>query len=125
MKIIRSVLWVVIIVALALFTAFNWTSVDIRIWESLVLETKLPVLILVAFLLGFGPMWLTHRTTVWRLKRRIGSLEASQRSLIASQNAPTPNATAPNAMSSNSPGRHEPVTGGTGIDTLGREDDRL
>ena len=79
------------------------------------LETKLPVLILVAFLLGFGPMWLTHRTTVWRLKRRIGSLEASQRSLIASQNAPTTNA----------PDRHEPVTGGTGIDTLGREDDRL
>ena len=85
MKIIRSVLWVVIIVALALFTAFNWTAVDIRIWEGLVLETKLPVLILVAFLLGYGPMWLTHRTTVWRLKRRISSLEASQRSLIASQ----------------------------------------
>ncbi len=110
MKIIRTVLWVVIIVALALFTAFNWTSVDIRIWESLVLETKLPVLILVAFLLGYGPMWLTHRTTTWRLKRRIGSLEASQRSLIASQNAPS---------------AHEPVTGGTGIDTLGREDGRL
>lgn len=89
MKIIRTVLWVVVIVALALFTAFNWTSVDIQIWESLVLETRLPVLILVAFLLGYFPMWLTHRTSVWRFNRRIASLEASQRSLIASH-SPAP-----------------------------------
>ena len=111
MKIIRSVLWIVIIVALALFTAFNWTAVDIRIWEGLVLETKLPVLILVAFLLGYGPMWLTHRTTVWRLKRRISSLEASQRSLIASQTPAEPAST-------------RPVSGGTGLDSLETGDGR-
>ena len=112
MKIIRSVLWVVIIVALALFTAFNWTSVDIRIWEGLVLETKLPVLILVAFLLGYGPMWLTHGTSIWRLKRRIASLEASQRSLIASQ-APAEPAT-----------KTGPVAGGTGLDSIPAGNDR-
>jgi lipopolysaccharide assembly protein A len=110
MKILRTALWVVVIVALALFTAFNWTSVDIQIWESLVLETKLPVLILVAFLLGYGPMWLTHRTTTWRLKRRIASLEASQRSLIASQSpAPAPSPAA------------EPAPVATAPDTLGPE----
>ena len=87
MQIVRTVLWVAIVFALGLFSAFNWIDVDILIWDDLVLTTKLPVLIFAAFLLGLLPMWMVHSAMRWRLKRRIASLEAAQRSLAASQAA--------------------------------------
>jgi hypothetical protein len=45
----------------------------------MVLETKIPALVIVAFLLGLVPMWLIHRGTKWRLKRRIAGLESAAR----------------------------------------------
>ena len=58
MQIIRTVIWVLLLVALVLFSLGNWTPVEIKIWEGLILETKLPALVLVSFLLGLLPMWL-------------------------------------------------------------------
>ncbi|WP_338468067.1 DUF1049 domain-containing protein [Novosphingobium sp. ZN18A2] len=75
MQIIRTIVWIVIAVALALFTLANWQTVEVRIWEGLVLETKLPALVIVAFLLGLLPTWALHKVTRWRMKRRISSLE--------------------------------------------------
>ena len=51
-----------------------------NLWENLVLETKVPVLVILAFLLGLVPMWLYHRSVKWSLGRRIRSLEASIKS---------------------------------------------
>jgi uncharacterized integral membrane protein len=79
MQFIRTLFWVLILAALLIFTAFNWKPVEVQIWTSLVLETKLPVLIVAAFLLGLVPTWLIHRGTRWRLNRRIGHLEAAAR----------------------------------------------
>ena len=93
MQIVRTVVWVLIIVALALFAVANWVPIDVRIWENLVLETKLPVLIAAAFLLGLLPMWLLHRTQRWRLERKVNALEASQRALVANQAETTHHAT--------------------------------
>ncbi|QQN73865.1 LapA family protein [Croceicoccus sp. YJ47] len=87
MQVLRTIIWVALLVALALFAAFNWYPVDVRIWENLVLETKLPMVILAAFLIGLVPMWLYHKSAKWRLKRRIASLETSHRSLVSSQQA--------------------------------------
>ncbi len=75
MQIIRTVVWVVLLAALLLFSAFNWKPVEVKIWEGLVLETKIPALVLISFLIGLLPMWLLHWATKWSLKRRIGSLE--------------------------------------------------
>ncbi|MDE2560950.1 MAG: DUF1049 domain-containing protein [Sphingomonadales bacterium] len=75
MQIIRTIVWIVIAVALALFSLANWQTVEVRIWEGLVLETKLPALVIVAFLLGLLPTWLLHKITRWRMGRRISSLE--------------------------------------------------
>jgi hypothetical protein len=41
-----------------------------------------------AFLIGFLPLYLVYRTMLWRLRRRVASLEASQRSATASATAP-------------------------------------
>ena len=79
MQIIRTIVWVVLLVALLLFSINNWTPVDVKIWEGLILETRLPALVVIAFLLGLAPMWLLHRAARWRLTRRIQTLENSMR----------------------------------------------
>ena len=81
MQIVRTVLWVLLAVALALFAVANWRPVEVSIWDDLVLETKLPVLVIAAFLLGLVPMWLAHRVALWRLRRRVASAEAAAVSL--------------------------------------------
>ncbi len=77
MQIVRTVLWVLLAVVLVLFAINNWQTVEVRIWNSLILETRLAALTIAAFLLGLVPMWLLHRTVRWRLNRRIASLEGS------------------------------------------------
>lgn len=94
MQIVRTIVWVVILAALLIFTAFNWRSVEVQIWTNMVLETKIPALVIVAFLLGLVPMWLIHRGTKWRLQRRIAGLESAARA-NAKAAAATPVVTAP------------------------------
>ncbi len=75
MQIFRTLIWVLILVILLGFSAFNWKPVEVQIWDNLVLETKVPALVIVSFLLGLIPMWLIYRGTKWRLSRRIMTLE--------------------------------------------------
>ncbi|RVQ68934.1 LapA family protein [Croceicoccus ponticola] len=85
LQVIRTIVWALIVAALAVFAYANWFRIDVTIWSSVVLNTPLPMIILTSFLAGFLPMWLFHRAGCWRLKRRIAALEAAQRSLIATQ----------------------------------------
>ena len=80
MQIIRTIVWVLLLVALLLFSAFNWKPVEVKIWEGLILETKIPALVIVSFLLGLVPMWLLSRAQKFALNRRISSLETAARS---------------------------------------------
>ena len=86
MQIIRTIVWVILLIALLLFSLNNWQDVEVKIWEGLILQTKLPALVVVAFLLGLLPMWLLHKGSRWRLNRRIGVLESN----VATANAPLP-----------------------------------
>lgn len=90
MQIIRTIVWVLLLVALLAFSFFNWKPVEVTIWDNLVLETKVPALVIVSFLLGLVPMWLIHRGSVWRQNRRISALEASQRATMATATPPAP-----------------------------------
>ncbi len=78
MQIVRTILWVLLLVGLLAFSLANWTAVEVKIWENLVVETKIPALVIVSFLLGLVPMWLIHRGSKWRLQRRISNLETAQ-----------------------------------------------
>lgn len=82
---LRTIFWVLVISALAAFSAANWVPVEVRIWEGLLLETRLPALVISAFLLGLVPMWFVYRANRWRLTRRISSLETS----LNTRNAPS------------------------------------
>ena len=85
MQIVRTIVWAIIVSALAVFAYANWFRIDVTIWSNVVLNTPLPMIILTSFLAGFLPMWIFHRAARWRMQRRITSLETSQATLIAVQ----------------------------------------
>ena len=46
---------------LALFARGNWTDVELNLWNDLVAVIKLPLLVLLVFLIGWLPTWLMMR----------------------------------------------------------------
>lgn len=93
MQIVRTIIWVLIAAALVLFSVFNWKAAEVTIWDGIIWETRLPAVVIIAFLMGLVPMWVYHRGSKWSLNRRIRSLENSMKS---------------NALAR----RHEPSDGG-------------
>ncbi|HEY8603387.1 hypothetical protein [Tsuneonella suprasediminis] len=106
MQIVRTLVWTVLLVLLLAFSFFNWKPVEVQIWSNLVLETKVPALVIVSFLLGLVPMWLLHRGVKWRLGRRIGALETAARSKLTPP--PAPPAPTPATVSPTVTEREEP-----------------
>lgn len=95
MGILRTIIWVFLTIVLVLFAMANWNPVTVTIWPGQVLDTKLPVLIVVAFLLGSLPMWIALRTARWSMKRRLDSSERQLADLRAMANRSTDPAPAP------------------------------
>ncbi|QGP78147.1 lipopolysaccharide assembly protein LapA domain-containing protein [Sphingobium sp. CAP-1] len=87
MQFLRTAFWVVIAVGLAFFCMANYVPVTVRLWGDMVMETKLPVLLIGAFLLGALPFWVMARATRWRMRRR---LDSAERALVAATAAAAP-----------------------------------
>ena len=84
MQIVRTAIWVLLLVALLLFSIANWDpTVTVTIWDGIVVDTKIPAIVIVSFLIGFVPMWLYHRGSKWKANRKIASLENAARSAQA------------------------------------------
>ncbi|MVZ96827.1 hypothetical protein EUU23_03800 [Sphingorhabdus sp. IMCC26285] len=79
MRFLKTLIWVTVIVGLIVFATNNWVPVSISLWGGMRLDTKLPALVIAALLIGFLPLYSIHRTMMWRMKRRILTLESSQR----------------------------------------------
>ncbi len=77
MNFLKTLFWVILIVGLTVFAINNWVPVSVKLWGGMLLDTKLPMLVIVSFVVGFFPLWLWHRIIHWRMKRRIVSLEGS------------------------------------------------
>ncbi|SEJ53995.1 Protein of unknown function [Sphingobium sp. AP50] len=90
MQFLRTAFWVVIAVGLAFFCMANYVPVTVRLWGDMVMETKLPVLLIGAFLLGALPFWIMARATRWRLKRRLDSSERALAAATAAAASPPP-----------------------------------
>lgn len=88
MQIVRTVIWVLLLVALAIFSYANWIPVSVRIWDNLLLDTMLPAIVVVSFAIGFVPMWLYHRAAKWQFNRRIAALEIAARAAAATPVVP-------------------------------------
>ncbi len=100
MQVVRTLVWALILFGLLAFSFFNWDPVEVTLWDNFVLETKVPALVIISFLLGLTPMYLIHRGVKWRLNRRIMSLENAARSSALSRHEPS---TAPAAAPAASP----------------------
>lgn len=75
MQFLRTLLWVVVAVFVAIIASENWRDVTLDLWGNLQADVKIPVLLLFAFLLGFLPTWLVMRGKMWRLERRVAQDE--------------------------------------------------
>jgi putative membrane protein len=95
MQIVRTIVWVLLLVVLLIFSINNWTPVEVKIWEGLVLETKIPALVVISFLLGLLPMWLLHRITAYSARRKIVSLQAAAQTAVVVPAAPVVEPAAP------------------------------
>ena len=71
MQFLKTLFWVVFAIVLVLFAKANWSQVTINLWGGLQMDVKLPVLVLLAFAIGFLPTFFILRGRIWSLKRRL------------------------------------------------------
>jgi uncharacterized integral membrane protein len=81
MQFLKTLFWALIAVVVALFVYRNWFNVTVNLWGDIQVDIKLPVLLLIAFAIGFAPTWSLMRTRLWSHRRRI---EAMERNRLAS-----------------------------------------
>jgi uncharacterized integral membrane protein len=80
MQFLKTLFWVLVAVVVVLFASRNWTPVTLNLWDDIQADIKVPVLLLIFFLIGFLPTWLLMRTRVWSYRRRLDALERSRAS---------------------------------------------
>src|SRR5262245_61918309 len=97
MQIVRTIVWVLLLVVLLIFSINNWSPVEVKIWEGLVLETKIPALVVISFLFGLLPMWLLHKVSHYYSRRKITSLENKARTAAATPAVSVPPPVDPSA----------------------------
>ena len=107
MQFLKTLFWI-LIAGLALALAFhNWFPVSLRLWGGLIADVNLPLLLLLAYLLGLLPMLLVHHATRWRLRQRITGLERTIADLRAvGTEAPPPAGPAAQKATSTMPPPH-------------------
>lgn len=78
MQFLKTLLWVLLAVVVALFASRNWVPVTLALWGDIQADIKLPALLFLVFLAGFLPTWLTMRAKQWALTRRIEAMERNR-----------------------------------------------
>lgn len=87
MQFLKTLFWVLVAVIVALFASRNWTDVTLNLWGDILADIKLPVLLLIAFLIGFLPAWLVMRARLWSYRRRLEALERTRAMSIPAEPA--------------------------------------
>ena len=85
MHFLKTLFWVLIAVVVALFASHNWVDVTVNLWGDIQADIKLPVLLLLAFLVGFAPTWSLMRTRLWSHRRRIEAMERNRVAALPAQ----------------------------------------
>ena len=78
MQFLKTVFWAIIAAIVALFAWVNWNPVTVNLWNDIQADIKLPVLLLIVFLIGWLPTWLVMRARLWGLQRRVEAFERNQ-----------------------------------------------
>ena len=91
MNFLRTLFWIVVTVAVVVFSVNNWTTVTINLWGGLQADAKLPLLLLIAFLIGFLPLYIWHRAHRGQAATRVAALEtAAPAPVVAPMPVPEP-----------------------------------
>ena len=78
MQFLKTVFWVLVAVVVALFAKANWSDATLNLWGDIQADIKIPILLLIAFLLGWLPTWLIMRARIWSGQRRLEAMQRSQ-----------------------------------------------
>ena len=95
MQFLRTIFWVVLAVVAVIFAFNNWVIVSVHLWGNLILDSPLPVLLLVAFLIGLLPALLLYRATRWNLSRKLHAATRAYASADTPPSLPSEQPTAP------------------------------
>ena len=87
MQFLKTLFWVLIAVVVVLFASHNWTDVTVNLWSDIQADIKLPLLLLIVFVIGFLPTWSLMRTRIWSHRRRIEAMERSRVSSLPPERA--------------------------------------
>lgn len=90
MQFLRILFWVVVTVLIVVLASRNWHDVTFRLWGDLLLDIKLPMLLLLTFVVSFLPPFLILRARLWTVQRRLASLDRQQAAADAAAVAPEP-----------------------------------
>jgi lipopolysaccharide assembly protein A len=88
MQFLKTLLWVVVAVFVAILASRNWHDVTMNLWGDIQADIKLPILIGLVFLLGWLPTYLIHRARLWRVRSRLDSFERQQAAARAVDTTP-------------------------------------
>ncbi len=69
MRFLRLLFWLFLALLAALFMGRNWSDVTVDLWGNVQADIKLPLLLLIAFLVGYGPTTLRWRLRYWQLRK--------------------------------------------------------
>ena len=78
MQFLKTIFWVLVAVLLTFFSYRNWAPVTLSLWGDIEADIKIPVLLLIFFVIGFLPTWLIMRTKLWTCRRRVEVLERTR-----------------------------------------------
>ena len=82
MHFLKTLFWVLVAVIVTFFAYRNWAPVTLNLWGDIQVDIKIPLLLLLFFLLGFIPTWLMVRTRLWSYRRRVDAFERSRASTV-------------------------------------------
>ena len=82
MRFLSTLFWVLLAVVLALFASRNWNDVTLNLWGNIQADIKIPILLLIIFLIGFLPTWSIMRARIWSHRRRYEAMERHQATIV-------------------------------------------
>ena len=91
MRIVTLIFYFLFGALLAWFAARNWDFVTLKLWGDYELAIRLPVLLLLMFLIGALPLAILRYTSRWHWSRRVKKLERA----LEDTQAPVPSSAPP------------------------------
>ena len=87
MRFLNTLFWIVIAALVSVVSARNWRDVTVDLWGNLQADIKMPILLLIAFLIGLVPTWLIFRAKLWRVNNRVTIAQRNLAASIAAEDA--------------------------------------